>query len=439
MRTSIASRRYGLVLLLLFPAAALCAKSDGVGPMWIELGPGGQIIARDITPSAICPLINIDGKPSRMAVRARRELPAFPVTTCEAVVPPGARRVSIAGHSLVLPVADPKRLIIIGDTGCRIKGEKVQDCESGKKWPFHDLAKQAAAWEPELVIHVGDYLYRESKCSEPEKCDDSPYGDNWPTWRADFFSPGARLLAVAPWVMVRGNHEDCERAGGGFFRFLETTVIKPGSPTPPCREYTAPYAVPMGDVTLLMFDSSAVRPLTPSAADDEEAEEAAGTAGDDQLPIYTKQFAELWGMAGAHNWLLMHHPLRAAQHAKDDKGFAPLTDTLWTAAGKVPSSLDLAVTGHIHLTEVLTFDGHPSQIVLGGGGTKLSKDVKAKDVEGHEIGGWEVATAKIIDDFGYATVKKKGKNAWTMSVYGSDGSRQMKCSIDGALAECKKE
>ena len=145
-------------------------------------------------------------------------------------------------------------------------------------------------------------------------------------------------------------------------------------------------------------------------------------------------------MAGAHNWLLMHHPLRAASHAKGDDDFDRQTDTLWTAAGRIPSSLDLVVTGHIHLTEALTFDGHPPQIVLGGGGTKLAKDVNAKDVEGQKIGGWEVATAKFVDDFGYATVEKKGTNKWSMRVYGTDGSPQMTCSrIDGAQAECTKD
>jgi hypothetical protein len=450
MRDLIASHRYGLILCLSLLPMPLLAKEGGARPMWVELGPGGQVIARHITPEATCPQINIDGNLADMTARAPQTLPGFPVISCEAVVPAGAEKVSILGQRLVLPVSDPKRLVIIGDTGCRIKAKhepgefKVQDCESGKKWPFRNLAKRAAEWAPELVIHVGDYIYREIACPYPEKCDSSPFGDNWGTWQADFFAPGAPLLAAAPWVMVRGNHEDCNRAGGGFFRFLETTVIERSSPVPPpCREYTNPYAVPIGALTLLILDSSAVKPLKPSESDDEEEEgeaEEQGTADESQLKIYTKQFSDLWGMAGAHNWLLMHHPLRAARSVKGGgEGFEPLTDTLWTAAGDVPASLDLAVTGHIHLTEALTFDGHPSQIVLGAGGTKLSKDVKARDVRGHTIGGWEVATAKFVDDFGYATVRKKGTNSWSLSVYGTDGARQMKCSIDKERVDCRKD
>jgi len=431
-------------------ATPLLAKKGAVnaGPIWIELGPNGQIIARNISPNTTCPQISIDGTLSNMTVRAPQTLPAFPVMACEAVIPASATSVSILGQKLVLPVAKPQRLIIIGDTGCRIKEEqkngttkyKVQDCESGKKWPFHKLAKQAAAFNPQLVIHVGDYIYREAECPDAKKCDTSPFGDNWATWTADFFTPGAPLLAAAPWVAARGNHEICKREGGGFFRFLETTVIQPGSPIPPpCTEFTNPYAVPIGDVTLLMLDSSAVQPLKPSQADDDDEPEEndGGTATDSQEQTYAQQFSALWGMAGANNWLLMHHPLRAARHAKE--GFEGVTDTLWTAAGNVPSSLDLVVTGHIHFTEALAFDGHPSQLVLGGGGTKLTKNVKDKDVEGQSIGGWKVTSAKIIDDFGYATVEETGTNVWNLNVYGTDGVKQMKCSINGAQMTCKKQ
>jgi hypothetical protein len=157
MPARFAPRLYRLLVCLSLLAIPLFAKQGASsaktnGPMWIELGPDGQIIARDITANATCPQIDIDGKLSDMTVRAPQTLPAFPVTACEAVIPSGAKSVSILKQSLVLPVAKPKRLVIIGDTGCRIKGDKVQDCESGKKWPFHKLAKQAAAWKPQLAV-----------------------------------------------------------------------------------------------------------------------------------------------------------------------------------------------------------------------------------------------------------------------------------------------
>src|SRR6516165_4212442 len=70
----------------------------------------------------------------------------------------------------------------------------------------------AAGFEPDLVLHVGDYQYRENKCPvDIAGCVDAGWGYGWDTWDADLFTPGAALLAAAPWIMVRGNHEECAR------------------------------------------------------------------------------------------------------------------------------------------------------------------------------------------------------------------------------------
>ena len=59
-----------------------------------------------------------------------------------------------------------KRIVVIGDTGCRLKGDNVQDCNDPAQWPFAAIARLAAARHPDLVIHVGDYHYRESPCRQ---------------------------------------------------------------------------------------------------------------------------------------------------------------------------------------------------------------------------------------------------------------------------------
>ena len=46
-------------------------------------------------------------------------------------------------------------------------------------------------------------------------------GDTWDVWKEDFFKPGDALLAAAPWIMDRGNHEECERGGKGWARVLD--------------------------------------------------------------------------------------------------------------------------------------------------------------------------------------------------------------------------
>ena len=62
-----------------------------------------------------------------------------------------------------------------------------------------DLLSFARSWKPDLVIHVGDYHYRENACPKDiAGCRDSPWGYGWDAWDADFFVPARPLLAAAP-------------------------------------------------------------------------------------------------------------------------------------------------------------------------------------------------------------------------------------------------
>jgi hypothetical protein len=68
------------------------------------------------------------------------------------------------------------------------------------------------------VIAPGVYLYRESCNADTTNCSKTPTDYGWEEWRDDFFKPSAPLFAAAPWIMVRGNHEICFRAGEGWLR-----------------------------------------------------------------------------------------------------------------------------------------------------------------------------------------------------------------------------
>ncbi|MFX8797610.1 metallophosphoesterase, partial [Acinetobacter baumannii] len=84
-------------------------------------------------------------------------------------------------------------------------------------WPFKLGATLSASLKPDLVLHVGDFHYREKPCpAGNDGCAGSPWGDNWDVWREDFFAPADSLLRAAPWIMVRGNHELCDRGGHGW-------------------------------------------------------------------------------------------------------------------------------------------------------------------------------------------------------------------------------
>jgi phosphodiesterase/alkaline phosphatase D-like protein len=78
---------------------------------------------------------------------------------------------------------------VIGDTGCRLKlaDNYFQSCSDSEKWAFRSMVEAAAKTKPDLVIHVGDYHYRENACPEGNKdCAGSPWGYGWDTWKADF-------------------------------------------------------------------------------------------------------------------------------------------------------------------------------------------------------------------------------------------------------------
>lgn len=95
-------------------------------------------------------------------------------------------------------------MISMGDTGCRHvekEGRGYQpDCgENSADWPFYALITEAAQQNPDLVVHVGDYRYR----------DEGIKPDTWNYWYQDIFHPAQDLMQVAPWALTRGNHEEC--------------------------------------------------------------------------------------------------------------------------------------------------------------------------------------------------------------------------------------
>ncbi len=161
----------------------------------------------------------------------------FPVSSCEYPLPSGTTSALVAGRSLPVPKANPTTIVVIGDTGCRLQTDNGwQSCNdtnpngTDTPYPFAAIAAAAAAQNPDLVLHVGDYAYRDNECPAGlgYNCGGSPWGFGWDTWEADLFTPGAPLLAAAPWIMTRGNHEQCNRAGQGWYRFLDTQPFDTG-------------------------------------------------------------------------------------------------------------------------------------------------------------------------------------------------------------------
>ena len=323
-------KRYIFLALaaLLAPAAAQSTlPQTNVLSTWVQYGPGGTAEVRALVrdPQFGCPqLLRGDNSPLGPMVQRAAASANFPLV-CAAPYPAGKKYLRVgfldetrggvildvietkthklSGVALPTPVpdlpADPQRILVLGDTGCRIKGTALQACNDPVAWPFAGLAKAAADLKPDLIVHLGDYLYRESACPAGNAgCAGSPFGDNWDAWNADFFTPAAPLLAAAPWIVIRGNHEDCYRAGPGFLRLLGPVAYDPAAP---CIDHLDPYAVMAGSQMIAIVD-------TAMASDT--------TLDDKTVAFYEKDFEALKAMAnvgtGHELWFATHRPIWAA-------------------------------------------------------------------------------------------------------------------------------
>ena len=124
----------------LFVIAAGLARAQLLTPVWVELGDEGKVLARVVVQApGDCPSIQFDGAAARMILRI--PVPAGMRPACEMAVPAGTKKAAVNGKLLPLPRANPSKIVVFGDTGCRIKGDRIQDCNDPAKWPLaHDRA-----------------------------------------------------------------------------------------------------------------------------------------------------------------------------------------------------------------------------------------------------------------------------------------------------------
>ena len=276
----------------------------------------------------------------------------FPVKVCELIaqteshkhlLEQGSLSLDFKGKSYQVPkvTSNPKRFMFISDTGLRIKptnlglgniatGEApcnastvygIHQCpfnftqqdlnqpQTGNfqgldEWYFKQLVDDAASKDADVIMHLGDYLYRQGPCpvnntdmldketkdcsainlpehaTEEEIADDTimnyipgEYGDNWWGWWGDFFWPFLKLLAKSPLVALRGNHEVCgrfemfmmllfdfgilqlicstytARGGYGYFMFLSPVEMEDY-----CLGNVPPYSIKFQNEQFLVMD-----------------------------------------------------------------------------------------------------------------------------------------------------------------------------------------
>jgi predicted phosphodiesterase len=413
--------KFTLALIALAMSGAAVAAGQGLGnpvvlSSWVQVAPGGLAEARAVVAGKSCPKIQIDKLKLPMRLRAPATV-AFPNLLCAATLSPTVTSAAILGHDLPLKHARADRIVVFGDTGCRIKGYAVQACNDPTQWPFPGVAEAAAKLKPDLVIHVGDYLYRESSCPPADAgCAGSPSGDDWPAWAADFFVPAAPLLAAAPFVFVRGNHEECARSGEGWLRLLGPLAFDPKAP---CSDHVAPWPVPIGGLTLaVMDDAHAPDPY----------------ASHDLAALYHADLSAVCQMP-APVWLLMHRPIWGL--VEFGLGIVVGGNRTMMAAqdqGGIPDNVSLLLAGHIHTFEAINYaKDAPPQIIAGEGGDMLDK--APRDLSGQSVGALKIASGMSLPGYGFLLFTRD-VDRWLIHVMTQDGVQEALCTFANRHLDC---
>ena len=428
---------------------------------FVVLGENGIPVARLLTTTATCPNIIFDGHevpmniravPSSEPLRSTLSPPSdskpsvFPILTCEKNIPANTKKAMIGNQVLPLPPSEINRIVVIGDTGCRLKKSDhvYQSCNDKNLYPFAKVAAAAANWKPELVIHVGDLEYRENACPDDiAGCSGSPWGYGWDAWNADFFEPGAALLKAAPWVMVRGNHESCSRAGQGWWRMLDPRPLLSGrdcndSSNDGIGDFSDPYAVPLGnDAQLIVLDTS----NTTNGVIQE---------GDIRQSKFRGMYNKLEKLSqnASYNIAANHHPILGFSAYKDKQGQVTLTpgnqgiQSVFSTINPLimPPRINALLSGHVHLWEEVSFSSpHPTQFIAGFSGTM--EDIVPLPDE-IPVGSTPAPGAIVehfsswVNGFGFMTLERKDAKQWEVKVWDTNGHEVNSCTVEGSHSNC---
>src|SRR5256885_9144074 len=146
------NRMLVLRLAWLLAAAWPAAASAEMLSAWVQHTATG-LEARIVTDEARCPTLTIGSRAVAMRERAPPSA-AFPGRVCSAPGTSGSQPIAIGSTVLPSRISAPIRLVVVGDTGCRITETVQQACNNPAMWPWAQVAARAAAMRPDLVIHV---------------------------------------------------------------------------------------------------------------------------------------------------------------------------------------------------------------------------------------------------------------------------------------------
>jgi hypothetical protein len=405
----------GALALICNLAIAQDRAHPGTVAAWVQLTANGAQ-ARVIT-MGDCPEIQLDNRTFRMRVRAEATA-EHPNTVCAIELRPGVTHIELDGRKLPTPARSPRSIVVVGDTGCRVseKHGLYQGCNNNSVWPFAQVAQAIAETRPDLIVHTGDYIYRESPCPDGNNgCAGTPYGDNMETWLADWLGPAMPLFNTAALLPVRGNHETCERAGTGWFRYLG-----PRENPDQCPDSTNSWVADLGHTQVGVIDSANLE----------------DSDGNPLVDHFAEQLTGLDAALKDNSWLVAHHPFWGLG-ADDDSGeLTEFTEVLQDAVKEagLPAKTQLLLGSHIHLVEVLDFDSdRPPQIVIGNGGTELVPRVPFPD----EIDGVEIRMSKVLYQFGFVTLDAVHRKNWLVRLHDVEGRSMSRCWFHESSIQCQ--
>lgn len=428
----------------------------GLQQAWVQAVAGPGWAVRALTDDDSCPALQWDGGSAAMQARSapgleppppgnsqpERKPSRFTLRACEAPWPQGVAALTVGGIALKAPASELLRIVVIGDTGCRLKASEndFQPCNDAYGWPFPRVLAQALQLKPDLVVHVGDYHYRESPCpADMAGCAGSPWGYGDDTWQADLFQPAKALLAAAPWVFVRGNHEACNRAGQGWLRYLDATpgaarrcetTMASGQVNP--GDFTPPFAVPLSPRSqLIVFDSAEI------GGGKVPRDSADWARWRQQLDVVATLAADR-----AQSLFLSHHPsLAFAPSLLGSPGLprSGLTPLLQDAFGPrlYPPGVQAVLQGHLHIHEALGFaSNHPASLVIGNGGSAASGRVNAAAaLKTEPVPGARLETFHSHTEFGL-TLLSATPQGWHVQAYDALGQPLARCTLAGQKLRC---
>jgi calcineurin-like phosphoesterase family protein len=384
---------------------------------WVQYAADGKPHARALVPQT-CPAVSYDGGSTPMRQRAATA-PGFDEVVCDAPLPPNARNVKVESVRLPPPPAAPRRIVVFGDTGCRMLDDEQQNCGDIADWPFPKIARTIAAAHPDLLVHVGDYYYRENNCLKSMTDCRNRWGDTSMSWNADWFIPAKPIFASAPLIMIRGNHEDCQRGGPAWFRYLD------GADTvTPCTagavDGALPWAASFGGLRIVVHDSAA----DPSDSKPDPARIAFYAAS------YRKAQALAAGAKG-DTWFVTHRP--------------PFSNTNETQAllqlGWNFAPFNVVLAGHVHDFEAINLTGYPPLIVNGESGDDLddagstAKYIGFQANNGHPVYTFGTPAPYATKQYGFA-VYTKNPTGWSISLRDAEGIERRACALTKGSVSC---